>query len=160
MKHTSARSAKDKYVLLSELGSKYNLCFSSHLVLGNKLVALDGIKKSLLISESGNDWDQPYVIELSEVTAVSVKKSYGSIVSGELKTKGLEEFLKRIDLRFEYGDKSKPFVLTFYDSEANAPQDIPRLARSAKNWQMILSKMLASQSDSVTKKRKKLSLVD
>lgn len=145
MKHTSARSAKDKYVLLSELGSKYNLCFSSHLVLGNKLVALDGIKKSLLISESDNDWNQPHVIELSEVTAVSVKKSYGSIVSGELKTKGLEAFLKRIDLRFEYGDKNKPFVLTFYDSEANAPQDIPRLTRNAKNWQMILSKMLASQ---------------
>lgn len=159
MKHTYAGSAKDKYVLLSELGSKYNLCFSSHLVLGNKLVALDGIKKSLLISECGNDWDQPYVIELSEVTAISIRKSYGSIVSGELKTKGLEEFLKRIDLRFEYGD-SKPFVLTFYDSEANAPQDIPRLAKNAKNWQMILSKMLASQPDRVTKESKKLSLVD
>ncbi len=160
MKHTYARSAKDKYVRLSELGSKYNLCFSSHLVLGNKLVALDGIKKSLLISESDNDWDKPYVIELSEVTAVSVKKSYGSIVSGELKTKGLEEFLKRIDLRFEYGDKSMPFVLTFYDSDANTPQDIPRLARNAKNWQMILSKMLPSQPDSVNKTHKKLSLVD
>lgn len=160
MKNVDERFARDKYVLLSELGSKFNLSFSSHLVLGNKLMALDGIKRILLVLEANNELNQSCIIELNKVAAISVKKSYGSIVSGELKTKGLEEFLKRIDLRFEYGDKSKPFVLTFYDSEANAPQDIPRLGRNAKNWQMILSKMLASQSDSVTKKRKKLSLVD
>ena len=47
MKSVDATFAKSKYVLLSELGSKFNLSFSSHLVLNNKLIALDGLKKKI-----------------------------------------------------------------------------------------------------------------
>lgn len=144
MKHTYARSANDKYVLLSKLGSEFNFCFSSHLALENKLVALDGKKRSLLVLETNNDLNQSYIIKLSEVTAVSVKKSYGSIVSGELKTKGVENFLEKIELQLEYGDENKTSVLTFYDNKANSPRDIPSLTRNAKNWQMMLSKLLTS----------------
>jgi hypothetical protein len=34
--------------------------------------------------------------------------------------------------------------LSFYDSETDDLQDIPRLDKNAKNWQLILSKMAAS----------------
>ena len=144
MEHRYAKFVKDKYVLLSELGSKFNLCFSSHFVLGNRLVALDGIKKILLVSDTNNELSQPYIIELNKVMAISIKKIYGSIGSDELRTKNFEDFLKRIDLQFEYLDKDEPVVLTFYDSEINELRYLPGLERNAKNWQMILSKFMVS----------------
>lgn len=160
MKNKKSRFAKDKYLLLSELGSKLNLSFSSYLVLGNKLVALDGIKRTLLISDLDNELNPPYIIALNAVTTVSIKKIYSNIAPGELQLRGFEEFLRKIDLQFEYSDNNEPGVLTFYDKETNALQDIPKLERNAKNWQMILSKMVALQPNSITKASKMLSLID
>lgn len=113
-------------------------------MLGNKLIALDGRSKILLVLEPGNELSQPFIVELNKVSDVSVRKSYGSIEPGELKSKGFEEFLKRIDLQFEYHDKNKTIALSFYDSETDDLQDLPRLDKNAKNWQLILSKMAAS----------------
>ena len=113
-------------------------------MLGNKLIALDGRSKILLVLEPGNELSQPFIVELNKVSDVSVRKSYGNIEPGELKSKGFEEFLKRIDLQFEYHDKNKTIALSFYDSETDDLQDLPRLAKNAKNWQLILSKMAAS----------------
>ena len=151
MEHTYASLAKDKSKLLSELGFKFNLSFSSHFVLGSKLIALDGIKKSLLVSDASNKLNQPCIIELDKVSAVSIKKSYGTIQAGELKIRKFEEFLKRIDLQFEYHDNDEPVVLTFYDSEINEPRHVPALDRNAKNWQMILSNLIVSQAHQVNK---------
>jgi len=142
MKNVDIKFAKSKYVLLSELGSNFNLSFSSHMVLNKKLIALDGIKRILLLWEANNELNQPCIIELNKVSAVSIKKSYSSIRSGELRIKRFEEFLTRIDLQFEYRDKNEPVVLTFYDSETDEQWDLPRLERNAKNWQMILSKLV------------------
>ena len=105
MKSKDARFNKIKYVQLSELGSKFNLSFSSHLSLNNKLIALDGLKRKLLVLEANNEWSHPDIIDLNKVSVVSVKKSYDSIRSGELRIKKFDEFLKRIDLQFEYHDK-------------------------------------------------------
>jgi hypothetical protein len=154
MKNKKSRFAKDKYLLLSELGSKLNLSFSSHLVLGNKLVALDGIKRTLLICDLYNELNPPHIILLNAVTTVSIKKIYSNIAPGEIQLKGVEEFLRTIDLQFEYSDNNEPGVLTFYDKETNALQDIPMLERNAKNWQMILSKMVALQPNSITEASK------
>lgn len=97
-----------------------------------------------MVLEPGNELSQPFIVELNKVSDVSVRKSYGSIEPGELKSKGFEEFLKRIDLQFEYHDKNKTIALSFYDSETDDLQDLPRLDKNAKNWQLILSKMAAS----------------
>lgn len=143
MKKVNAGFNKDKHQLLSELGYKLNLSFSSQLMLGNKLIALDDRNKILLVSEPVNELSQPFIVELNKVSAVSLMKSYGSIRPGELKNKGFEEFLKRIDLQFEYYDKNKTIALSFYDSEIDDLQDLPGLGKSAENWQLILSKMAA-----------------
>ena len=159
MKNVNTRLVKDKYKQLSELGSRYNLSFSSHLILGSKLIALDGINKSLLISEVNNELDQPHIIELNKVAAVSIKKGYGNIKPGQLTNKSFEEFLKRIDLKFEYGNQDQATVfLTFYDSETDEVRDIPRLERNAKNWQLILSKMLVSRTEKIMKRQTEASL--
>ncbi len=141
MKNRNARIAKSKYVRLSELGSQLNLSFSSHWVVNNKLIALDGLKRMLLVLEINNEMNQPKIIDLNQVVAVSIKKSYGSIKSGELRDKPFDEFLKTVDLQFGFRDKGESVVLAFYDSEMNALSDLPALERNARNWQLILSRL-------------------
>ena len=158
MKKADARS-KNKYIQLSELGSRYNLSFSSHLVLKNKILALDGIKNSLLILETNKPAGHTSIIELNSVAVISLKKSYRSIKAGELKHKELDDFLTRIDLQFEYNSKTEIIVLSFYDCETDDPQDIPRLARDAQKWQTMLSKIIGARPDKMAKGRNKLSMV-
>jgi hypothetical protein len=153
MRHVEARFAKSKYVQISELGSRYDLSFSSQLVFGNKIIALDGLKKCLLVLETDKVFNQPRLIDLHQVVAVTVKKSYRSINQGELKYKDIEEFVKSIDLQFEFINKSETIVLPFYNSETDAPEERPKLDRNAKNWQMILSKMTGSKTDKIIKEQ-------
>lgn len=154
----NARFAKSKYSEVSELGTRFNLSFSSQLVFSNKIIALDGIKKCLLVLDTDKELSQPCVIDLNNVAAVTVKKSYGRINQGELKNKGIEDFLKRIDLQFEFSNRSETVVIPFYESEIDDKRERPKLDRNAKNWQMILSKLVGS-TDKTIKERKRLALV-
>jgi hypothetical protein len=153
MSNIEVKFAKDKYQQLSELGSKFDLSFSSHMVIGNKLLALDGIKKSLLILEADN---KSYIIELNKVASVSVKKTYSSIKPGELNNKGIEEFLNTIELQFEYAHEKGKICLPFYNCEQDDPRNLPRLERNAKDWQMILSKMVFVPVTRMMKEKKSL----
>ena len=85
--------------------------------------------------------NRSYIIELEKVTSVSVKKTYSSIRPGELNNKGIEEFLKTIELKFEYNSNKRTICLPFFDCEKDDSRNLPRLERNAKNWQLILSKM-------------------
>jgi len=158
MKHRNITFDKNNYLQLSELGSKSNLSFSSHLVLGNKIIGLDGTKKRLLVSEINNGYSKSYIIELDKVKAISVKKSYNSIKPGELNKRKFEEFLKTIHLQFEFSDEAETIVLPFYENETDHIRDLPRLERNAKNWQLILSKIIGSKINEVTKERRQLLL--
>ena len=150
MNNMKVKSAKDKYKCLSELGSKFNLSFSSHMVIGNKLLALDGIKKCLLVLEVNNE---SYIIELNKVTSIAVKMTYSSKRSGVLNNEGIEEgYLNTIELQFEYSNKGK-VCLPFYNCQKDDPQDLPKLERNAKNWQMILSKMACVPTYNDSRKR-------
>ena len=153
MKNVNARFPKSKSLEVSELGTRFNLSFSSQLAFSNKIIALDGIKKCLLVLDTDKEPSQPYVIDLKNVAAVTVKKSYDSIKAGELKNKGMEDFLKRIDLQFEFSNKDDTIVLPFYESEIDNQRQRPMLARNARNWQMILSKLIGSK-DKTIKERK------
>lgn len=157
MKNINIRFAKGKHVQLGELQSKFDLSFSSYLVLGNQLIALDGIKKSLLVWETNKDLNQSYVIELNKVAAVSVEKSYGSIRPDDLYVSGSEDFVKRIDLQFKYSHK-KAIVLPFYDCDIDEIRDLSRLERSARDWQLILSKLVGSQTNNIIKEKNRLLL--
>jgi len=152
MKNINIKFANGKHVKSGRLESMFNLSFSSYLVLGNRLVALDGIKNSLLVWETSEDLNQSYVIELSKVAAVSVEKSYESIRPDDLFVSGSEDFVKRIDLQFEYSRK-KAIVLSFYDCGTDQIRDLPRLERSARDWQLILSKLVGSQANNIIKEK-------
>jgi len=132
------------------MASRFNLAISSKLILGNKIIGLDGTKKKLLVSEISNDFSKSYIIELDKVKAISVKKTYNSIKSGELNKRKFEEFLKAIHLQFEYEGESEAILLAFYENETDNIRDLPRLERNVKNWQMILSKLIGSNINEVT----------
>jgi len=144
MKNVQTRFAKSKYSELNELGTRFNLSFSSRLVFSNKIIALDGTKKCLLVLNTDNELGEPCLIDLNDVAVITVKKSYGSIKQGELKNKGIEEFLKRIDLEFEFSNRTETIVLPFYEPGTDDPGDRTKLNRNAKTWHMILSALAGS----------------
>lgn len=144
MGNIEATITKSKYLHISELGSKFNLSFSSYLELGNKVIALDGLKKCLLVFEINQGIKKPFIIELSKVSVVTVKKCNGNIRPGQVKEKENEAFLKSIDLEFKYG-RDETIIISFYDCKTDRISDLSKLERNANNWQMILSKMIRSK---------------
>ena len=153
MKHRNIWFEKINYLQLSNLGSKFNLSFSSHEMLSSKIIALDGIKRKLIVAERNNELGCPYIIELTKVAAITVKKIYNSIKAGELKTRRIEEFLESILLQFEFGNKKDPIVLPFYEGKINEIHDLPRLERRARSWQLMLSKLLPRKIKDLLKKK-------
>lgn len=133
MKNIDANLNRDKFLRLSELGSKSGLSFSSHLVLGNRIIGLDGLKKKLLIAEFKDGQNAYCIIDLDKVKSISVKKSYSGIKPGELNERRFEEFIKSIHLHFEWIDPSGNFVIPFYESEIDEVPDLPGFEASVKN---------------------------
>ena len=160
MKHRNIWFEKINYLQLSELGSQFNLSFSSHEILSDKIIALDGIKRKLIVAEKNNELSRPYIIELANVTAITLKKIYKSIRAGELKARSIEDFLESIFLRFEFGNEKDPIVLPFYEGKINEIRDLARLERKARSWQMILSKIATKTKDGKKKKKRQLHLSD
>lgn len=147
MKNRHKELERDKYSRLSELGSQYNLAFSSHLVLGNRVIALDGINRKLLVSDFEKASPHSFVIDLDQTKAISIQKTYGSIKPGELRKRNFDDFVQSICLLFEPAENNKIISLSFFERERDKPSDLPMLERNARNWQMILSKMASSNTD-------------
>lgn len=160
MKHRDVRFDKNKYLHLRELSSKFNMPFSSYEVIGNKIISLDGINKKLLVLEEADGWSNSYTIDLNEVKVISVKKIYSDIKAGELRKRRIEEFLKTINLRFEFKNGNEDRTWSFYESEINKIYDLPRLERKVKNWQMALSKIAGSQNKKLNKEKRQLLFAD
>jgi hypothetical protein len=146
MNNMEASFAKNKYIELSEHGARLGLSFSSHLDLGKKIIAFDGLKRRLLILDTGSELKDTTMIDLNEVAAVVIMKSYGSINHEELNYKGLEQFLERIDLKFELIGGKETVVLPFYDCNEDEQGDLRKLEKNADNWKKMLSKMLVPRS--------------
>lgn len=133
---------KNKYLELSEQGSRLNLSFTSHLDLGKKIIGLDGLKKCLLVLDTSSEVKSAIMIDLNEVTSIIVKKDYGSISREQLNYKGLGHFLEKIDLKFELGNGKETVVLPFYDCNEDKQADPGKIEKNADNWKKVLSKML------------------
>jgi len=152
------RNSYDKYLKLSELGSDYNLSFSSHLTLGSRIIALDGIKKKLLIAEIKDKVCRSFLIKLDEIRAISIKKIYSNIKVGELTKKRLVDFLKGIYLQFDYDNGEKATVLPFYESEKDKVDDPSRLEKTARNWYILLTKIADTRNRRDVKEKAQLKI--
>lgn len=148
---TMVSVAKNKYLQLSELGSRLNLSFSSYLDLGKTIVAMDGIKKCLLVLDSSKELKRSYIISLNEVTAVTVKKNYGSIDHGDLEHERTKEFLETLELHFELTNEKESIVLIFYDSNEDDKTNLSKSEENAEKWQKMLSKMLLNGAKKYTR---------
>lgn len=142
MLYKNIMSVKKVFLKLSELGSRLNLSFSSHVLLIDKVIALDGIKKKLLVANIADDLESSYTIELNEVKEISISKTYRNIKPGQLNNKKFNEFLETILLQFEYKNQDKKIGLPFYESDKHGIQNLEKLERNARIWQMILSKLI------------------
>lgn len=146
IKNKKSTPAKLKFRHLSELGSRLNLSFSSHDVIGDKIIGLDGMKKKLLIAQKNNVLNQSRIIELDEVKAISIKKVYNGIIAGALRKRSIGEFLKTMVIQFELKHKNELIILPFYESVINKLYDLTGLERKARNWQLMLSKMISTHN--------------
>ena len=144
MNNENGAFARSKYVTLSEHGSRLNLSFSSHLILGNRIVALDGIRKCLLVLDIGAEMERLCLIDLNDIATVTLSKSYGSIKQEELVHKSIQDFLEKVQLKFKFTDKNETIVLPFYDVNTDERTERARLEKNAANWQQMLSKMLVA----------------
>lgn len=147
MKNKKSTLAKLKFRHLSELGSRLNLSFSSHEIIGDKIICLDGVKKKLLIAQKNNVLNQSHIIALDEVKAISIKKVYNGIIAGALRKRRIGEFLKTMVLQFELKHQSELIILPFYESLINKLYDLAGLERKARNWQLMLSKMISTHNN-------------
>ena len=144
---------KFSYLQLNKLGSKLNLSFSSYVTLGNKIIGLDVMKRKLLIAEKINGLFRPYFIELNKVSVITVQKIYNSIKAGDLKKRRIEEFLQSIRLQLEFENGENTIILPFYERTIDDIHNLKWLESKARNWQMMLSKMLRGKITSSSTKK-------
>ena len=134
---------KQLFNRISELGVKNNLRFSSHELLENAIIALDGIQgKLLVINGITTDQYDETLIDLQELKSCSLKKEYGAIKTGDLKERKLEQLLNKISLQFEFRDNKEPMEVQFYEHSESDNLKVAELELKAKHWGTMLSKML------------------
>jgi len=125
----------------SRLGAKYSLNFTGQEELNDLLIGFDGIQRKLLVLKTrANTIYHSFVIDLNEIKSCSVKKQYGGIAGGELKTRKLSEYLECILLHFEFKDKP-PKEICFYHHVDNHLSECWEREQKANNWKTILSKL-------------------
>lgn len=146
MDHLEAHKRKAAlFYQFSKLGSRYGLSFTSQENLKQRIIGLDAIMQQILVFEIlDNDVDW-YRINLKDVRRCVVKKIYGSIDANELDKKQVEDYLEVIALEFDFKSMQKTVALPFYMKLQNAPEEIQELEHKAKDWEIILGKMLSSE---------------
>lgn len=124
----------------SHLGIQYNLSFSSQEALKDCMLGLDGIHRKMLVVTREDGVFDSFVMDINEIKNCSVKKIYGTIKAGDLKSHKLEQYLEKIVLHFELNNK--PAVeIVFYKHFDNHFNEIMEMDQKAKAWETILSKM-------------------
>jgi hypothetical protein len=130
----------------SELGTQYNLSFTSQEVLKQRIIGLDGLNRKLLLlaEENGKyDWD---IIDLNEVKSCTVKMTYSRINAGDLDSKKLADYMENIALEFEFKTGRQNVSLPFYTAALNHIFEMGELEEKAKGWEAMLSKLLIKEN--------------
>ena len=133
----------------SQLGSEYGLSFASQEILKERIIGLDGVQRKLLVLEEKDGQQSHYIIDLEEVKSCMVKKMFSNIPAGDARQRNTDDHLQAIALQFDFKDKRPAIILPFYDSIANHVFEIAELQVKAKDWESILSKMLAKETKKI-----------
>ena len=135
------RKAKEqKFIdLFNRAGEENGLSFSSQEVLRNKIIGLDGINRKFVVV---NENEKSRVINLDEVRKCSMEKHLETYSRTDEKSSGYEMFVKTISLKFEFKKKIDPETVVFYDILFNPEVEEKLMEAKAKDWEIILSKMI------------------
>jgi hypothetical protein len=135
------REAMDKLTNhFSQLGTENNLSFSSQEVLKHGMLGVDGIRRKLVaVTREGNAFGS-FIIDLNLVKNCAVKKIYGTINAGDLKTRKLDQYLEKIILEFDLDNKPS-LEIPFYKHLDNHLLEAAELEQKARHWETMLSKM-------------------
>ena len=139
------RKRKETFLnLFNQEGSKRGFSFSSHEILRNKIIGLDGIKQALLFFDFENPGN-PGFITMKEVKNCTVEKNYDSIVIGTERKPKLEPHLRSIDLKFSFNNNDESISVSIYDSGVNSIYEIQELETKANTWEAVLFKMIVKE---------------
>jgi hypothetical protein len=143
MHRLQLKKKKEKLLIFfRRLGSLYNLSFTGHEILADKIIGLDSRRRKLLIVEESHNKYDANIIDLYQVKACKVKQTYLDVNAGEFKKNKIEEYLSAVALQLDFKNGATPIVLSFYKNISNSLQDIKELANKIKQWETVLSKML------------------
>ena len=138
----SERKQKEKSLnLFKEAGFKYDLSFSNQEVLRNKIIGLDGLKRTLLVFEFA-PVKTVICINMAEIKNCRVAKEYENVNIGTEKKNKIEKHLKSIVMRFDFIHSAEPVSISFYDSGFNSVYEMAELEAKAKHWVSVLSKII------------------
>jgi len=130
--------------LVSREGSKHGLSFSGKIILKDKIIAFDGFKQTLMVYKFEH-MDDVICINMADVRNCTVNREYDRINMGDEKRVKIEQHLRCIDLKFDFKSGAVPVSISFYDSKVNSIYEMAELEAKAKDWKIILSKMILKQ---------------
>lgn len=135
------RKAKEqKFInLFNKAGEDNGLSFSSQEVLSNKIIGLDGIHRKFVVV---NENEVSRVISLDDVKKCSMQKNLETYTRADEKYSGYEMFVKSIFLQFDFKDKKPAETIIFYDNLLQPHIEEKTMEAKAKDWEIILSKMI------------------
>lgn len=128
--------------IFNSTGVKHGLSFSSQEILGHKIVGLDGINRKFV---TVNDKEETNIISLDEVRICEMKKNYQSYQPANQSDYGHETFVTSVVLHFEFKTKKPSLSIVFYDNLLQPVVEEKIMEAKAKDWEIILSKMIASR---------------
>ena len=131
---------------LSEAGSLHKLNFTSQEFLNNIALGLDAPQRRLLIlTRVDRDIYRDRIINLDHVQCCSVKKNYGYINTGDLKTNKQEKHLEKIMLHMSLYDGSSTDI-SFYSHINDPISRAIETEEKAKRWEAIINPLLNDPS--------------
>ena len=146
MSHQDLKKKQAAFLLqFSKLGSRYGMSFTSQEILPQRIIGLDGILQKILVFETGNESIDWYLINLKEVESCVLKKIPGNIGISQSGFEQPEDRAEVIVLEFSFKNNLQTVVLPFYERSRNAINEIAGLTQKAKDWEVMLSKMLTNE---------------
>lgn len=126
----------------SRSATEANLSISSQEILKECIFGLDGTHRKIVVVHMENGSPQTNIIELRQYKNCAVKKIYGTIQAGDLKSNKLDHFLEKIIVEFE-AENNPSREIAFYNHSVNHIYETLDMEKKAREWQAILSKLLA-----------------
>jgi hypothetical protein len=141
------RKEKDRLLRqFSLLGTTYALSFSSQELLTHSILGLDGIRRKLLYIEAKGETCAHKLIDLEEVKSCSIQKIYQGKIPSASKERA-ESQVQDIVLQFIFKHDQEPVTIPFYSMALHSIYQMAELETKAKEWQVMLSKMLTANKE-------------